>query len=605
MLRVPTRWRCAAAALAWLAFGFGFEPLRSATPSTEQIEFFENEIRPLLAAHCYSCHSSRTETPFAGLRLDSRDGLLQGGDSGPAIVPGNPDKSRLLQLVRGEPLLMPPTGRLPEGKIDALASWIRMGASWTEVPADQDEQSGVFDLEARKRAHWAWQPVRAGDPPAVRDSEWPTNVVDRFVLAKLEERGLRPASSADRHPLIRRLTYDLTGLPPTPGEIRAFVRDTSPDAYERLVRRLLDSKHFGERWASHWMDLVRYADSHGSEGDPGTPGAWRYRDYLIRALNRDIPYDQLVREHLAGDLLEHPRIERSEKVNESILGTAHLRVLELGYQPVDPWEERVKWTDNQIEVFSKAFQGLTISCARCHDHKFDAISQQDYYALFGVFYGARPTMRAIDDPQTLLLHTEKLQDLKARIRAALAAEWIPAAERVGQRLWDADATAVRRALEEAACDESSPLHAWLKLRGHEDAQVRESWRRLQKSWRLEAQERQGFNDEHFERIWDLSGSDYSRWLGHGSGFSGQPSSPGRVPDPARGRPCARRTVSRRSLHAPSFDEALRSDAVASLRNRHGLHQRARAGRRDQLRATDHRELPLATCRHLPPALQPT
>ena len=534
MLRAPTRWRPAAAALAWLAFGCRFEPLRPATPSADQIEFFENEIRPLLAAHCYSCHSFRTAAPLAGLRLDSRDGLLRGGDSGPTIVPGNPDQSRLLQLVRGEPLLMPPTGRLPEGKIDALASWIRMGAPWADVPAEQEKQSGVFDLDARKRSHRAWQPVQAGDPPAVRDSDWPADAVDRFILAKLEERGLRPAPSADRRTLIRRLTFDLTGLPPTPGEIRAFARDTSSDAYERLVRRLLDSKHFGERWASHWMDLVRYADSHGSEGDPGTPGAWRYRDYLIRALNRDTPYDQLVREHLAGDLLEHPRIDPSEKLNESILGTAHLRLLELGYQPVDPWEERVKWTDNQIDVFSKAFQGLTISCARCHDHKFDAISQRDFYALFGVFHGARPTMRAIDDPQTLLLHTEKLQDLKARIRAALAAEWIPAAERLEQHLWDSDTSTVRRAFEEAACDESSPLHAWLALRGQEDVQFRESWRRLQKSWRREAQVRQAFNDEHFERIWDLSRSNNSRWLGHGNGFHRQPSSKGEFRIPHEG-----------------------------------------------------------------------
>ena len=327
---------------AFLA-GFSSEAVPQTTrPSAEDLEFFEREIRPLLAEQCYSCHSSQIETPFAGLRVDSREALLKGGESGAAILPGDPEKSRLIKLLRGEPLLMPPTGRLAEDRIAALGKWIELGAPWPEDEPAPEPQAGDFDLEARKSSHWAWQPVAVVEPPAVSDKDWPAGPGDRFLLAKLDEEGLKPASPADRYTLIRRLSFDLTGLPPTPEQIRAFVQDNSPDAYLKLVRRLLDSPHFGERWARHWMDLVRYAESHGSEGDPEIPVAWRYRNYLIRALNNDVPYDQLIREHLAGDLLENPRINERDGINESILGTAHYRMIEHGYQPVDPWEDRVK-----------------------------------------------------------------------------------------------------------------------------------------------------------------------------------------------------------------------------------------------------------------------
>ncbi len=513
-----------AAALAWLIGAVG--PLHAEAPSAQAIEFFEREVRPVLAEHCYACHSAQVEAPFAGLRVDSRAALLRGGDSGPAIKPGDPEHSRLLQLLRGEPLVMPPTGRLPDSKIEILAAWVRQGAPWPEEGAPETSQPAAFDLAARKQEHWAWQPVRAPEPPSVQDTAWPANPVDRFLLAKLEEQEMRPARQADRRTLIRRLSYDLIGLPPTPGEIRAFERDTEPDAYPRLVRRLLDSPRFGERWARHWMDLVRYADSHGSEGDPAIPKAWRYRDYLIRALNWNTPYDQLIREHLAGDLLRDPRLDPAKRTNESILGPTHLRLGELGYQPVDPWEERVKWTDNQIDVFSKAFQGLTVACARCHDHKFDAISQRDYYALFGVFYGARPTMRSVDAPERLRLHAEKLADLKARIRATLADAWIAAA-RYPQAFLSEDAgDAARKALEQAACDESSPLHAWLELHGQPSEELPGSWRKLQELWREEVRTREAFNRERFDRIWDLSGQDYASWVGHGSGFDKRPATPG-------------------------------------------------------------------------------
>lgn len=403
--------------------------IASFTPGAAQdtrIEFFEKNVRPVLAANCYSCHSSKSKSPFAGLTLDTKAGVTRGSDQGPVIVAGDPAASRLIKAIKGElPQRMPPGGSLKAEQIAAIEQWIAAGAAWpaeSSVPASAP--ASAFNLDARRKSHWAWQPVRAVTPPGVKNESWILQPPDRFVLARLESKGLKPASPATREMFIRRATLDLTGLPPTPAEVIAFRDDAKPGAYERLIDRLLESPRYGERVARRWMDLVRFAESHGSEGDPDILEAWRYRDYLVRAFNADVPYDQLVREHLAGDLLPNPRINAKEHLNESILGTAHLRMVEHGFQPVDPWEDRVKWTDNQVDVFSKAFQGLTISCARCHDHKFDAISQKDYYAVFGTLAGARPVQVAIDAPQTLARNRDELAALKTKIRQTVGAEWL-------------------------------------------------------------------------------------------------------------------------------------------------------------------------------------
>jgi hypothetical protein len=529
----------------------------AAQPTPDQIEFFEKEVRPLLVEKCYACHSAAAPTVFAGLRLDSREGLLKGGDSGPAIVPGDPEQSRLIQRIHGKPVLMPPTSRLADAEIAALVRWVEIGAPWHEAATTAPpSSSGGFDLEERKRSHWAWRPVRAAEPPAAGNREWPLQPVDNFLLAELEKNRLQPAEPADRYTLIRRLSFDLRGLPPSPEEIKAFVDDSSPDAYEKLVDRLLGSPQFGERWARHWMDLVRYSESHGSEGDPAVPQAWRYRDYLIRAFNQDVPYDQLILEHLAGDLLSQPRVNEQEGLNESLIATAHFRMVEHAYQPVDAWEDRVKFIDNQIDVVSKAFQGLTVSCARCHDHKFDAISQKDFYSLFGTFYGARPTQRAIDAPSVLNKGRDRMSELKGQIRQGLAEIWSREASAIAGLLRGtirgfsppqgpagADSVSasagsssaapessgprlLSKAVEQCFCEDGSPLQAWVELAGKRGDEFAAAWNHLVETWRSEIQRRRTFNDQNFKLLWDLSGEDFGRWTGHGTGFSPRPSKPG-------------------------------------------------------------------------------
>ncbi len=537
-------------------------------PDAAQAEFFETTIRPLLADNCHACHSARVGTPFGGLRLDSRDGLLAGGDSGPVIVPGRPDQSPLVQRLHGRPMLMPPLGPLADDDIEAITSWVEMGAPWPEATlaaagADPPDPSAPFDLPARRRTHWAWQPVQAAEPPAVADEAWPATPVDRFLLAALDEAGLAPAPDADRAALIRRLSFDLRGLPPTPREIARFAGDGSPSAYADLVDRFLASPHFGERWARHWMDLFRYSESHGSEGDPDIPFAWRYRDYLIRAFNDDVPYDRLIREHLAGDLLPDPRLAADGRTNESMIGPANFRLIEHGFQPVDPWEDRVKWIDNQVDVASKAFLGLTVSCARCHDHKFDAISQKDYYSFFGTLYGARPTMRAVDSQAVLETNRAALAALKAEIRGLLADAWSAAAEsmdgellaalepgadaaRAGAAADDAETAAAgdaglspaeraAAAAEEAARrDAGSVLAVWRALAGVEPADFPRAWSDLRAHWDAETADRERFNAEHFEPMWDLTGPDYAAMVGHGTGLTATPSRPGEFAVERRG-----------------------------------------------------------------------
>ncbi len=357
--------------------------------SSTEIEFFEAKVRPLLIEHCYACHSGQTDKLQAGLRLDSRSAALRGGDSGPAVVPGDPTTSLLIESIHYESYEMPPKGKLSDEDIATLERWIALGAPWPNetLPSDAAASDVVgpaaFDLQQRAQQHWAWQPLTHPTPPAVHDAHWPLDELDHFILARLEKAELSPAADVDRLTLLRRLCFDLIGLPPTIEQIVAMEADDDPASIQCVVDDLLQSPHFGERWGRHWLDLVRYAESRGHEFDDEAENAYQYRDYVIRALNADVPYDQFVCEHIAGDLLASPRLHPSEGFNESILGTGFWFLGEWVHSPVDIRKDETDRFDNMIDVMSKTFLSVTVACARCHDHKFDAISSADYYALSG------------------------------------------------------------------------------------------------------------------------------------------------------------------------------------------------------------------------------
>jgi len=373
------------------------------------VEFFEAKVRPLLVNRCQSCHGGSKAK--GGLRLDSRATALTGGDTGPAIVPGKPGESLIVEAVKyGDDLKMPPKSKLPPEEIAILTRWVEQGAPWP-VGRDSSPAGLVKAFNLRERAgHWSLQPVKDTQPPEVKDQAWSINPIDRFLLAKLEAKHIKPAGETDKQTLIRRLSFDLIGLPPKPEEVEAFVADASPDAYAKLVDRLLASPHYGERWGRHWLDLVRFSETSGHEFDYDIPLAYRYRDYVIRAFNADLPYNQFVVEHLAGDLLPEPRRDPQTGTNESVLATGFFRLHEGVHSPVDLKEDGASKYDNQIDVLGKAFLGLTIACARCHDHKFDAITTRDYYALNGILASSRHSLAFLDDPARI---APKLADLKA------------------------------------------------------------------------------------------------------------------------------------------------------------------------------------------------
>lgn len=405
--------------------------IAAANPSLEQIEFFESRIRPILAQECYECHSEATKAK-GGLLLDTRTGWQKGGDSGESvIVPGEPGKSLLLQAMRHEveDLEMPKAGaKVEDSVLTDFEKWIEMGApDPRDAPPSPDQLSQDTNWEAiraRREGWWSFQPIQQ---PAVPGDAKGAEAVDAFVKKRLSGSGLKPNPKAEPLVLLRRISYSLAGLPPTLEERESFLIAYEKDPMEALrslVDRKLADPSFGEKWARHWMDWVRYADSHGSEGDPAIPHAWRYRDYLIRAWNGDVPYDQLAMEHIAGDLLLEPRINEELQINESAIGPAHLRMVFHGFAPTDALDERVRFTDDQVNTVTKAFLGLTVSCARCHDHKFDAISQKDFYALFGIFTAPLPATVAVDAPGVLTRHRDRLAELKVEIREAIASDWI-------------------------------------------------------------------------------------------------------------------------------------------------------------------------------------
>ncbi len=394
---------------------------------TDQIEFFESKIRPILIEHCYACHNS-IDQKEADYAIDFRKGAQTETEHGIGVVPGEPDKSLLLKVIRHQidGLEMPEgSPKLSPEIIADFEKWISDGAADprnTPPTAKEFEAATSWENTLKKRKQWwSFQPIVSSELPA--ENPWSNHPIDRFTFDKFTQASVKyqPSTQATPSVLLRRLTYALTGLPPTLEQLAAI--NSNSKTFEQFVDELLASPQFGERWARHWMDLVRYADSHGSEGDPAIPNAYQYRDYLIRAFNADVPFDQLVREHIAGDLLTSPRINKDLGINESAIGPAHWRLCFHGFAPTDALDEKVRFTDDQINVFSKSFLGLTVSCARCHDHKFDAISQADYYALFGIIGSCRPAMRDVNTIEKQRMHQERLTHLKSEIKKEIVLAW--------------------------------------------------------------------------------------------------------------------------------------------------------------------------------------
>ena len=366
-----------------LAFGIVPNAVRAEpAPSEAALEFFEKKVRPVLVNNCYNCHSANTKA-LGGLRVDDRNGLLTGGSRGAAIVPGAPEKSLLIKAVRheGKPK-MPPEKQISEQEVADLERWIREGAAWPAATLPYNVGQYAAKYEKLRKEHWAFQPVQRPHTPDVKDAAWAKDPIDRFILSALEAKKLKPVADADKVTLIRRATFDLTGLPPTIEEIDAFLADNSPNAFAKVVDRLLASPAFGERWGRHWLDVARYGESTGPSRNIPLPHAWRYRDYVIDAFNADRPYDQFVREQIAGDLL--PAKDQAER-DRLLIATGFLA---LGVKDVNQ-RFKVRFVmdniDEQIDTVSRSLLGLTASCARCHDHKFDPIPTDDYYALAGIF----------------------------------------------------------------------------------------------------------------------------------------------------------------------------------------------------------------------------
>ena len=340
----------------------------------DQNRFFETSVRPLLAEQCFKCHGAKKQ--WGGLRLDSREALMQGGDSGPAIVPGKPNDSLLVRVVRHEVdgLNMPKDSKLSDRQIQDLVKWVELGATF---PA-----STVSKTNVRNKNHWTFQPPTRQAIPLVKNSNWPRSDLDRFILARIEAAGVSPAPSADKRTLIRRVTFDLTGLPPSSAEINAFLADESAEAFAGVVDRLLDSPSYGERWGRHWLDVARYADSNGLDENVVHGNAWRYRDYVVNAFNHDKPFDRFVMEQLAGDLLPY---ENENQRQEQLIATGFLGIGPKVLAETDEAKMRMDIIDEQLDTTGRAFLGLTLGCARCHDHKFDPIETADYYGLAGIF----------------------------------------------------------------------------------------------------------------------------------------------------------------------------------------------------------------------------
>jgi cytochrome c553 len=521
--------------LAWAA-GPDAGKAAASTASARGVEFFEKEVRPVLANQCFSCHGPQLQQ--GGLRLDSREALLKGGKRGPALSGGAFRDSLLLKAVRHEGLQMPPNSKLSEREIQALDTWLAMGAPWGATAPGRTAGRGTWpEIVEAGRRWWSLQPVRKPAMPAVRNRAWSSSPIDLLLLSRMEAKGLKPAPPADRASLARRAYLTLVGIPPSPEETAAFLADTDPRAYERLVDRLLASPHYGERWARHWMDVVRYGETHGYEWNYEIRDPWRYRDYLIRAFNADVPYDQLIREQIAGDLLPQPRWNREERFNESRIGTAIFAFGEAGH---DVFREiGLDVLDNQLDTVFKAFQATTLSCARCHDHKLDPFSQKDYYAVFGVLASSRQVVHSLDHPEANAQVQSRLRSLKDEIRREVARGWLTEARAAAQYLPAAQEAVEGRApaaegldpallqrwqalLKKSRSGLEDPLMAWEAVRKAAPGAAAAAWTAEKERGDKEIRDRAEFNRKNFRVLGDFRGQVDPAWKADGAGLAEGP-----------------------------------------------------------------------------------
>ncbi len=373
-----------------------FVPLRATEPlpangeakdpaaAAEDQQFFESKIRPILVQHCYSCHGE--EKKNGSLRLDSLQGMLDGGESGPALIPGKPDESLIVSAVSYESLEMPPTGKLPDDQVALVVEWVKRGAVWPGAGPIREAKSREMEITDADRRWWSFVPPRLVTPPSTKQHSLAENPIDLFLQAKQEGAGISMSAAASKRALLRRVSFDLIGLPPSTEEIKSFESDERPDAYERRVDQLLASPRHGERWGRHWLDVVRFAQTDGYERDSEKPESWRYRDYVIGSINEDKPYDQFLREQLAGDELD-------VVTDESLIATGFGRLGVWDDEPDDKANAEFEHYDDMVSATGQSMLGLTIGCARCHDHKFDPIPQRDYYGFVSFFRGVRQNER--------------------------------------------------------------------------------------------------------------------------------------------------------------------------------------------------------------------
>jgi cytochrome c553 len=496
------------------------QPAPTAAPKED---LFETKIRPLLTQNCYPCHSHENKIR-GGFTLDSLSGLKQGGESGPAIAPGNPEGSLLVTAVSytDKDLQMPPDGKLPDDDIALLVEWVKsLPPNWNsesiDAASEANSASDEWERVYRERLDWwSLQPLSDLEPPAVEGVSWPHNEVDRFILAALEENGIAPVMEADRRTLARRLSFALTGLPPEPEEVDRFAASESATAYDDLAQSFLDSPHFGERWARHWMDVTHYSDTHGYEWDVPAKNAWMYRDYLVRAFNDDISFKQLVLEQIAGDLIE-PRVSEETGIVESLIGPAAMRLGERRHgDNADAEGISQEAVDNMVDTLTKGFIGTTVACARCHDHKLDAVEQRDYYALAGVLMSGRWIVRSLEAKDPNMETLSELKEIKKEIREKVIAMWRGADGTIAERIRrtpnageevedDSKKSSKKKEDAEPAFPETlEAIWGYMAAAASEGASLEATWRDLSKKFQEERERRVADNQENLRLLADFT-----------------------------------------------------------------------------------------------------